>query len=109
MTRFGVAHDAGTARSLCYFYEVYTANVEQLSRLISHCYASLRRTKLYGKCADNLCTASLTLCGWHRESEEYVHNGVRVSGVDRAIMHEENECLAFRRQGDGEGIKWDII
>lgn len=79
MAQLAVAPGSGTAMSLCYLYDPPSAGKEQLSALLNHCYATFRKSKHCGKHAEHHCTLGLSLCGWHRESESYVHNGVHMS------------------------------
>ena len=105
MTRFLVAPGAGTGQSLCHLYGLQSASEAELPLLLNHLYANLRKSKQYGNKSESLCTAGLTLCGWHRDSERQLHNGVWMSGLDRAIRVEEEEYLNVRNEAREMGIE----
>ena len=99
MTKILVSTTAGTAESLCYLYGLKTASEKHLSSLLNHLYANLRKSPQFGKQAESLCTAGLTLCGWHRDCQAgIVYNGVSMTGLDRAIKVEEEEYLSVRKE-----------
>ena len=106
---YPVAAGSGTSESLKILYGLSGAVSESvLRKLLVHLFHRVRRTSAFRAEKDSLATISLTLCGWHRSKQEVRHEGVRMSGLARAIQIEEQEYLDIRRELNELDLSWDV-
>ena len=94
-----VALRSGTLEGLERIYGCRVNDESVASKLLAHLYFHLRSIgefKGKGK-PDSVASLSLTLCGWMRSQYMCNYENIYMTGLDRAILQEEQEYLQLRK------------
>ena len=108
---YPVATCSGTSASLKVLYGIPKAKTlteAMLRKLLVHLYHQVQMTDAWSYKNDSLATMSLTTCGWHRSKQVVTHNGVRTSGLQRAVAIEEAEYKLTREELVSLDLPWDV-
>ena len=86
LVSYPVCRGAGTWQSLDRLYHHRHANQSQAEKSLVHLYHQVPWRR-----GHSLPSLALTLCGWHRHKQRVRYDGQSMSGLQRAILQEEEE------------------